>query len=455
MSMATIGELTAMARGEASHAEQTRINGVGTDTRNNLDGQLFVAIRGARFDGHDHLEAAVKAGASAVLVERGTNVSREVPAIVVPDTVAALGLMAAAWRTSMRQLKVVAITGTAGKTTTKDTLADICARARSTTRSPRSFNNSIGVPLTILATRASDEVLVAEVGTSSPGEIAPLAAMLQPDVAVVTLVGEGHLAGLGTLEAVAAEKYELVNAVATGGHAIVHASSLPAPACAGHLETYGDTDRADHPIEDRGPGWMMFEGRRWQLGLPGAHGALNSVAALLAARCIGIDDQSIAAGLEAATPSAHRMSRCTVNGVSIIDDTWNANPESMSAVLRTLPEMQPYPGRLIVVIGDMLELGERSVAHHAALAAVFADIGSIIELDEVILVGPEMQALRVVLPEILIGVEVSSEPRPDEQAMLRIASRLARGDTVLFKGSRGIGLERVIECLESGASAGE
>ena len=144
MSMGTIGELAAMARGEASHAEDVCINGGGTDTRNNLDGQLFVAIRGARFDGHDHLEAAVKAGASAVLVEQGTSVTRNVPAIVVPDTVAALGLMAAAWRTSIRQLKVVAITGTAGKTTTKDTLADICARERSTVRSPRSFNNSIG-----------------------------------------------------------------------------------------------------------------------------------------------------------------------------------------------------------------------------------------------------------------------------------------------------------------------
>ena len=454
MSMATIGELAQMAGGHASHDEDMLVSGVGTDTRADLHEKLFIALRGERFDGHHHLDAAIKAGARAVLIERGTKVPGTLPAITVDHTGVAIGRLASAWRVAMRQLKVVAITGTAGKTTTKDTLAGICQRRRSTVSSPRSFNNAIGVPLTILATRPSDEILIAEVGTSSVGEIAPLARMLQPDVALVTLIGEGHLAGLGTLEAVATEKYELVKALGGTGHAIVHASSLPLPSCLGTLETYGDVARADRSIEDRGPQWMNFEGRRWQLGLPGAHGALNSLAALLAARSIGIDDQAIADGLLAAEPSEHRMSRRDVQGVAIIDDTWNANPESMAAVLRTLPELQPYPGRLVVVLGDMLELGDGSADHHAAIASVLEEIRSSTQMAEVILVGQEMRALQSVLAGNLGGTVITYEPEADAPAMSRIASRLVRGDTVLLKGSRGIGLERVIESLESGASAG-
>lgn len=453
MSMATIGELAELAGGRVSHGNDMLISGVGTDTRAPLDGQLFIALRGARFDAHEHLDAARHAGARAVLIEHGARASTTLPSIRVDDTGAALSLMAAGWRLRMSQLKVVAITGTAGKTTTKDTLAGICQRDCATVHSPRSFNNAIGVPLTILATRESDEVLVAEVGTSGVGEIAPLAAMLRPDVAVVTLVGAGHLAGLGTIEAVAAEKYELVKALGVDGHAIVHASSLPMPRCLGGLDTYGDAMPADHMIEDRGPHWMIFEGKRWTLGLPGAHGALNSLAALLAARSIGRSDAVIAAGLEAAMPPAHRMSRCDVGGVSIIDDTWNANPESMATVLRTLPEMQPYPGRLILVLGDMLELGERSPDQHVAIAGVLVEIASSVEIGAVILVGSEMAALYEVLPSRLDGVLIRHERIADAGAMKRIAAGLVDADTVLLKGSRGIGLERVIDCLESGASA--
>jgi len=452
VSMATLGKLAAMAVGHVDESSVV-IKGVGTDTRASLVGDLFVAIRGPRFDGHDHLKAAAASGAAAVMVEGGADVPEGLPALRVDDTLAALGRMARGWRKSLPSLRVVAITGTAGKTTTKDTLAAICKLRVPTVASPRSFNNAIGVPLTILAARPRDAVLVAEVGTSSPGEIAPLAKMLLPDVAIVTLIGRGHLAGLGSISAVAAEKYALIDSLDKEGLAFIRHGS-PQPSGGAAIETFGFEPQADHVVTDRGGDWMEFEGRRWSLGLPGGHGALNAIASLLAARAMGIDDQAIAAGLSSIMPSPHRMSHRTIGGIDVIDDAWNANPESMSAVLATVPELDLAGRRLVLVLGDMLELGEGSAEHHRALRPLLEQLCGTVSLAELVLVGREMAPLADGLAGCLGKTEILYEPDSDDACMVRIAARLADGDTVLFKASRGVGLERVIEHLESGALAG-
>lgn len=450
--MATLGELAAMAGGQTDHAS-VAIEGVGTDTREPLEGNLFIAIRGPRFDGHEYVAAAAASGAAAAMIEGAAAAPVGLPVLRVDDTTAALGRMASGWRRSLPSLRVIAITGTAGKTTTKDALAAICGRSLPTVASPRSFNNAIGVPLTILAARASDRVLVAEVGTSGPGEIAPLAEMLRPDIGVVTLIGRGHLAGLGDLGRVAAEKYALLEPLSGAGRAFLRHGSPPVR-CNAVVETFGFDAAADHVITCRGAGWMEFEGRRWSLGLPGEHGSLNALGSLLAARAIGVDDSVIEAVLGEVGASPHRMSVEATGNITVIDDTWNANPDSMAAVLATVPELELGPGRLVLVLGDMLELGEGSREHHAGLAPLIERLSGAVRLSELVLVGPEMEPLAHVLDDRLPGTTLVYEPEHGEPCMDRIAARLRSGDTVLLKASRGIGLERVIDRLESGASAG-
>ncbi|MCP4759088.1 MAG: UDP-N-acetylmuramoyl-tripeptide--D-alanyl-D-alanine ligase [Planctomycetes bacterium] len=452
--MESLGRLAAMAEGTlAPQWCDSIVDGIGTDTRENLSGQLFVALRGQRFDGHDHLKAAVDSGAAAVLVERGSPVPEGTASIEVDDTRLALGRMAAAWRQSLPQLRVVAITGTAGKTTTKDALARVCQTELSTVASPRSFNNDIGVPLTILAARSGDEVLIAEVGINAPGEIQPLADMLRPDIAVVTLVGSGHLEGLGTLEEVAKEKYLLLESLPEDGLGFLRQQNMRVPACRGSLETFGFTDASDRPILNRGPGWMEFLGQRWTIGLPGAHGALNAAAVVLVARALGVSDGSIEQGLSHFHASPQRLCRRAVGGAVVLDDSWNANPESMVATIETLPELVGRDDGLMLVLGDMLELGASSAAHHRGLAPVIEQAVRELSIRRIVLIGAEMRVLANEFGGTCGEIPVLYEPVADDEAMARIAGLAQAGEAVLLKGSRGLALERIISVMESGVAA--
>ena len=453
MSMATLGTLASMAGGQIDKiSAEVCVSGVGTDTRADLSGQLFVALRGPTFDGHDHLASAFAAGAAAAMVEQGVEGPVGLPLVQVADSRMALMLMAGAWRASLPNLQVIAITGTAGKTSTKDMLAHVCRKAMPTVASPRSFNNDIGVPLTILAARSSDRVLVAEVGTSAPGEIAALAAVLQPDIAIVTLVGHGHLEGLGSLDEVAREKYDLLRVLKPHGRGFVRHQAWALPQNEAVIETFGPELEADHVMTARGPGWMEVSGVRWEIGLPGAHGAVNSLAAILCARLMGIEDAVIADGLASSQASPHRMQIRAIGGLTVIDDTWNANPESMVSTLETMAELVPADGRLVVVLGDMLELGPQSALLHRGLAASLVCLAQVAPLARVVLVGVEMGSLAEELGTGLPGVLIVHEPRSDAACMQRIAGQLASGDTVLLKASRGIALERVAILLEAEAA---
>ncbi|MDP7029731.1 MAG: UDP-N-acetylmuramoyl-tripeptide--D-alanyl-D-alanine ligase [Phycisphaerales bacterium] len=450
MSMMTLGQAARMAGGHCDDPN-VPVRGIGTDTRVDLSGNLFVAIAGPRFDGHDHLQAAASAGAAAAMVRPGTAGPRGLPLLEVDEPRAALGRMATAWRRALPDLRVIAVTGTVGKTTTKDTIARICSESHAVAASPRSFNNDLGVPLTMLSARPHHDVLVAEVGTSGPGEIPPLAAMLAPDVAVVTLVGRGHLEGFGSLDAVAVEKYALLEALGPGGVGFIRAQDWPVPACEGRIETFGVEAAADHVLAARGPGWMEDERRRWTVGLPGRHGALNALASLLAARAIGCEDADIEAGLAAAAASPHRMETRSTGDVTVIDDTWNANPESVRACLEAAPEVARGP--LVLVLGDMLELGADEARCHRELSGPLQSLVQAAQVRSVLLVGQAMGSLVAQLGDGWPGVELLHEPLADDACMERIARRIRPGETVLLKGSRGMALERVSELLEAEASA--
>ena len=455
MSMAPLGQLADMAAGHLRGGDvDCVVEGVGTDTRESLRGQLFVALEGPRFDGHTCLAEAAVGEAAAAMVRRGTPPVAGLPLIEVDDTRQALGRLARAWRSHHSRVKVVAITGTVGKTSTKDLLFGICRDSRRTQRSPKSFNNDVGVPLTILSVRPEHELLIAEVGTNAPGEILPLADMLKPDVGLVTLVGRGHLEGLGTLEQVAEEKYALLHAVRPGGVRILaDQPHLRSHSAGVNGVTFGVEASASHRLIARGPGWMKAFDRRWDLAVPGLHGALNAMAAILAARAVGLGDDDIARGLAETGPSSQRLRARAVGERLVIDDCWNANPESVEAALTTLPELVPDGTDVCLVLGDMLELGHAATDCHAAVPSMIAAMASRLRLHQVVLVGPLMAAVATAAAEALPGTRIHVEPVADDAAMKRVASTLPSSCSLLLKGSRGLALERISRCLESEAEA--
>lgn len=406
-------------------------------------GGLFVAIRGQVHDGHDHVKDAAAAGASMLLVDREIEPAG-VPTLQVEDTRAALGTLASRWRDRLQETNVVAITGSCGKTTTKELLRAILSTTFSVHASRRSFNNDIGLPLTILGARQSDDWLVLEVGTNAPGEIACLAGIARPDFAIVTMIGAGHLEGLDTLEGVAKEKYALLPFVSAGGVAWIHADGYPVPAdIEADLRLFGDGEALSISSVQGGVDsttCTLGDGATFTVGLPGRHNAENSLPVIALAREHGIPDEVIAAGLAAATPARGRGQRVVAGGITFVDESYNANPDSMRAAIEAFLDPSHEPGPKVLVLGDMLELGEHSPGCHAKLADLMSP-----EIDLVLLVGQEVSATaRALASRGWPGDKIAREPDIDDAAIDRIAALLRSGDRVLLKGSRGIGLERII-----------
>lgn len=408
--------------------------GVFHDTREPVAGGLYVALRGDVHDGHDWCAAAVESGAVAVLVERHCALPSHIAQLQVADTRRALLTLAARWcERSLDGVRRIAITGTAGKTTTKDLLHAIGAAAGSVHASPRSYNNDIGVPMTLLGARSNDAVLIAEVGTNAPGEIRPLAAAIRPHVSIVTLIGEGHLEALGSVAAIQAEKYAL--AEVTSELVLLGESCGDDPHTPACVERFGFGAQCDHRVELRDG--VTVNGVAWPAVLPGPHGAMNIAAAVCAAQAVGIPDEAISRGLEQASISAGRFSVEQVGSMTVIDDTWNSNPQSLEASLAAAVELAGVRP-LAVVLGAMKELGSHSVAAHERMGEILEPLA----LEATVLVGAETQPALARCPEALYL------PEADEQS-LRLASETVRGEgrVVLVKGSRSLQLERLVKLL--------
>ncbi len=438
------GEVAGIVGGELLGAD-VGIDGVSTDSRSLAAGELFVSLVAER-DGHDFLGAAVEAGAAACLVRRdrlGDLPATGVPLVVVKDTGAALVALAAAAR-RRHTGRVVAITGSVGKTSTKDLLAAALGSAGPVHASPASFNNAIGVPLTLLGATGAEWALVVEIGTNAPGEIADLAALVRPEVGVVTAVGAAHTATFGTIDDVAREKGDLVVALPPSGTAVLNADDRRVAAMAtltdAQVVTYGFAGgdvRATGVTLDTGLRPAFVLATPWgeapvRLRAAGRHTAHNALAAAAAALMLGADIEAVAAGLGRAELSPWRMAvATTLSGALVINDAYNANPSSVAAALRALAAAPAR--RRVAVLGVMAELGERHAAEHAAVAALAAELG--IEL--------------LAVAEAAYG----TAPAPDAAAALAALGPLGAGDAVLVKGSRVAGLETLAATLLAAVEA--
>ncbi|MDG2424575.1 MAG: UDP-N-acetylmuramoyl-tripeptide--D-alanyl-D-alanine ligase [Phycisphaerales bacterium] len=414
----------------------------GHDTRKPLEGGMYVAIRGEAHDGHDFMEEARAAGATMALVDR--EIESTIPCLLVSDTIESLAVLASHWRDRLEGTRVLAITGTAGKTTTKDLLQHVLGSALRGTASPASWNNSIGGPMSLLRARPGDDYVILEMGTSSPGEIATLARCARPDVAIITLIGRGHLEGLDSLDGVRKEKLSLLDSLAPGGTAIIHEDGQDVQVPEGTtLFRHGDGAAACPGLVSRDSGVIRLnDGSIFTFPIAGRHQAINALAVIAAARDAGMEDQAISDALATSVPSKGRGAESTTGGIRFIDDAYNANPESVAAALDAFPEVEST-GRRIVILGDMLELGAQEDHLHAALLEPILASHARMAIDEVILIGRAMESLAAQIQDTA-SLAVSHWNALDEPAMDSVVSRLASGDLVLIKASRGMRLEQII-----------
>ncbi|MGD9689082.1 MAG: UDP-N-acetylmuramoyl-tripeptide--D-alanyl-D-alanine ligase [Phycisphaerales bacterium] len=453
--------------------------GVSIDSRSLQPGQVFVALRGDTFDGHAFLPQAAAAGAPIVVIDRPearASLPSGVGILLVPDARAALARLARAYRATLTRTRVIGVGGSNGKTTTTR-LIDAALRSRLTgTCSLKSFNNDVGVPLTVLAARPADQYLICEIGSNAPGEITPLARIARPNIGVITSIGREHLQGFGSLEGVAREEASLLPEIgpAGAGSAGVAIVTADAPLLAEAIGaarrrgttvlTFGRAPDADLRLArfahvagtapGAPPGGSTFElasGETFTVPLLGEHNALNALAAIAVARQFGLSDAEIAQGLRAATPPEMRFQHVHVIGIDLVNDAYNANPESTLAALRTFASLHAGAARRVVVLGDNLELGASADQAHRELGRAVADHS----INLLIAVGPLAsiaadEALRAARDR---GTTLRTERLPDlnDARAQAVASWLAPGDAVLLKGSRRMALERVIPALRARA----
>lgn len=454
----SVGELVAWTSGEliAGNADRVLAD-VSTDTRSLAEGALFVAIRGPHHDAHDHLDAALAAGAAALLVERASAVpaGADLPIVRVSDTTAALGALAAGHRRGFAG-PVIAITGSNGKTTTKEMCAAILSQRGPCLKNRGNLNNAYGLPLTLLGREADHESLVVELGMNHRGEIASLAAIAKPTVGVITNVGSAHIEHLGSQQEIALEKGDLVAALPADAVAVLNGDDPRVMAQAdrtpARVVRFGCEESADvraENIRPTGVGGFAFdlvtEAGRWPIEVAGLGEptVVNALAAAAAALAAGAEPGDVVQGLAAYAGIDGRMAQIVLpGGVTIIDDSYNANPQSMEAALRALAN-HARGGRAIAVLASMGELGAAAEAAHRATGRLAAELGvaalfTFGDYAETLVEG----AAAAGLPEAAIHVAKSHE-----ELAARVSEQLREGDWVLVKGSRAMAMENVVALL--------
>jgi len=457
MTKFTLKEVAEATGGRALGDPQAPATAVSTDSRHVAAGELFVALRGDRFDGHDFVPQAAARGVAVFLVDEAWMGGHQLPAgcsaVVVPDTLRALGDLAA-WHRRRFKVKVIAVTGSNGKTTTKEMLARILTQTGPGLKTEGNLNNLIGLPLTLLRLTGRERWAVVELGMSAFGEIDRLAEIADPEVGIITNAFPAHLETLGSVEGVARAKGELFLRLKPGSCAVYNVDDPLIAGCPSHADvtrlTFGlrGAEVSSASVTSLGK-----KGESFTLRLPdeveqpvllsafGRHNIYNALAAAAAAHALGVCGEQIRLGLEEFTPYDKRFQLEEHAGVFLIDDSYNANPASMAAALATLSDLREK-GRAAAALGDMLELGAGSEAAHRELGRVAAGcVERLYLLGELAgLVAQGAQAAGLPADSILVG-------RDHEEIAGALLAWLKAGDCVLFKGSRGMRMERVARAV--------
>ena len=455
--------VTAACGGEQlSGSPEILVGRVCTDSRQVRPGDLFLALAGDHFDGHDFLADAVSKGAAAIVVDRSRKPAAQpdCAVIAVENTRLALGRLASRYRDDF-ETPIVAVGGSNGKTTTKDLIASVLGQKRATLCSEASFNNDIGVPLTLLKLEREHAAAVLEVGTNHPGELAPLVRMIRPRHGVLTSIGREHLEFFGDVAGVAQEEGWLAELLPGEGRLFLNGDSEWTPQIAKRTRAgvvragfgdHNDWRGGQVRMDETGVTFRVSSPRRefdgeYRINLVGRHQVLNALLVLAVGAEFNLQPDEARAGLTSCAPPKMRLQIHESNGVFILDDSYNANADSMLAALQTLHDL-PCAGRRVAVLGDMAELGDASAAAHREIGRCAAELGV------TCLIAVGKWARHIAEAAGAAGLEDVKVFTGVEEAVAGVRSVVLPGDMVLVKASRAAGLERVTEALR-GAGQGE
>lgn len=438
------------------------ITGISIDTRTLRDGEAFFAIKGDALDGHDYATAAVAAGAALLVVAEAKLPALgklKAPMIVVDDVLAAMTRLGIASR-ERSHAQIIAVTGSVGKTTTKEALRHVLSEVGKVHASVASFNNHWGVPLTLARMPQDTDYGVFEIGMNHADEIRPLVKMVRPHVAIITLIAPAHLGHFKNLQEIATAKAEIFEGLLPGGYALLNRDDkhykflekLAREAGVEHIKSFGENARADyrlmklklHDACSCMTARLAGEEVVAKVGAPGRHIVQNVLAVLGAAHLTGADMAKVALALSSLRAESGRGERHTLEiakgTFTLIDESYNANPASMRAAVELLASATPTgKGRRIAVLGDMLELGKQSPRLHAELSSVIAANN----INMVFLGGPEMAALKAAMP-----VEIRAEYRQSvEELQPQLLNTIRAGDVIMIKSSKGTGFSQIVKTL--------
>ena len=430
--------------------DNTRFTGAAIDSRAVQPGDLFVALPGDRVDGHDYAATAVHAGASGCLLTREIEDAEDAALFLVDDTLASLQDVGAAWRAALVDTQVIGITGSVGKTTTKAIVASVLAAKYRVQANPLNYNNEVSVPLCLLELRADTERAVIEHGMYTTGEIALLCRWTRPRIGIVLNVGPTHLERAGSLDAITRAKRELIEALPADGAAVLNIDDERVRSMAAHTAArvvwFGTAAEADvrgtEIVSDGARGFdftLTYAGasRRVHVPLPGRHLLSNVLAAAAAAFADGLTFDEVVAAIEALDVPLRLTVIEMPGGLTVLDDTYNAQPSSTIAALDLLDEMA---GRHVALLGDMRELGDVSRAEHERIGRRAAEVVALL-----VTIGDEARTLGEAARAAGLADVTHAATRQDAVATLR--ARIAPGDVVLIKGSHALGLEHVVADL--------
>ncbi|MDB9822719.1 UDP-N-acetylmuramoyl-tripeptide--D-alanyl-D-alanine ligase [Deltaproteobacteria bacterium] len=437
------------------------ISGVSTDSREIEPGRIFLALKGERYDGHDFAGKALEKGASGIVIEKGrrsgVSANNDTAIIAVPDTLRALGDLASWWR-QQHNVTVAAITGSMGKTTTKEMTSNILRLSARTLKNKGNLNNLIGLPLTLLGLEKKDRRAVLEMGMNQPGEIGRLTEIADPDIGLITNVARAHLEGVRGISGVARAKAELIEKISTGSQVIVYGDDdllmREVSRFDREIITYGlgpDNDIRADKIENMGLQGISFDLRHngksvpVRIKIPGFQNLFNALAASAIAICMKENFDHIVAGLNNFEGIEGRFMPVLFPGdIILVDDTYNSNPSSLKTALDSIKEMAGGGKRLIVGLGEMMELGDETMSAHLEAGNMVAEFGA----SYLFAIGAHARDMLTGAMQKGLPAERAIEAESHQDMARKIGDTVKKGDLILLKGSRKTGLDRVSQILK-------